>query len=450
VKLHKKDGMHIAAVGLWHQGAVAAACLAELGHDVVGADHDAERIEHLSAGRAPLYEPGLDELLQDMLHSGRLRFTADVASAVRGRPFVLLAFDTPVDDEDRTDLSEVFETVKKIAPHLEPETVVWVTAQVPVGTCDTLAEMIRDTNPSVRIRLAYSPENLRLGQAIERFRNPPLPVLGADEEETLDRLEGLLSALPVRWQRVSLRTAEMVKHALNSFLATTITLGNEIGNLCDEVGADGKRVAEVLRLEPRVGPKAMLFPGLGFSGGTLARDLQALRRLGDEVELDTYLLDGVWTANQSQNGLVLRKLRKAFGDLAGRRVTVLGLTYKPDTSTLRRSAALDVIADLVRNNVRVSAHDPRADREELARHREFAFHENVYDAIRGAEALVIMTPWPEYRNLDFKKVHEMMSRALVVDAHNMLDAEALTAMGYTYLDVGRGRQPQSGPGKARS
>jgi UDPglucose 6-dehydrogenase len=318
--------------------------------------------------------------------------------------------------------------------------VLYVTAQVPVGTCDRVAEIVAERNPSLRFGVAYSPENLRLGQAIDRFLHPALPVIGSDDPATLDRLEKLLALLHKKWERVGLRTAEMTKHALNSFLATSICFANELGNICDEVGADGQRIAEVLRLEPRIGSKAMLFPGLGFAGGTLARDVHTLRSLGDASGLETLLLDGAWESNRLQNGLVLRKLKKAFSSLEGVRAAVLGLTYKPDTSTLRRSASLEIIADMVREGVRVSAHDPKADRAEVASHTDFRFFEDVYKAVEGADTLVLITAWPEYRSLDFARVRGLMSGDLFIDTANMLDVGKLQAAGFRYLDIGRGRK----------
>ena len=430
----------LAVLGLWHQGVVAAACLADFGHDVVAADGDAKRVADLNAGKAPLFEPGLDALLKKGLAGGGLRFVSDVAGAVRGRQAVLLTFDTPVDENDQSDLGGVFAAVDAITPNLDNDTVILVTAQVPVGTCDELARRIRERRPGLKFGIAYSPENLRLGQAIDRFMHPALPVIGSDDPAVLDRVEQWFAPMGVKWARVDLRTAEMTKHALNAFLATSVTFANELGNLCDEVGADGHRIAEVLRLEPRVGPKAMLFPGLGFSGGTLARDLQTLRGIGDHAGLDTLMLDGIWEANRRQNRLVLRKLTKAFGDTKGVEVTVLGLTYKPDTSTLRRSASLEIIADLVGAGMRVRAHDPKADPAEVARHGEFRFCGDVYEALKGAQAAVLITGWAEYGKLDFARVKNVMARPLLIDVNNMLDAGQLQKLGFTYLDVGRGRR----------
>lgn len=431
----------ICVIGLWHQGVVGAACLADFGYSVIAADHDVQRIDALKLGKAPLYEPGLDDLIQRDLLQGRLTFTDDVAGAVRGISDVWLMFDTPVNERDESDLTEISSTVKEIAPNLEPGTIILVIAQVPIGTCDEIVALIRACRPGLKFSIAYMPENLRLGQAIERFKRPPLPVIGSDETPTLDHLEQVLNPFGVKWERVSLRTAEMTKHALNGFLATSITFANELGNLCDQVGADGHRLAEVLRLEPRIGSRAMLFPGLGFSGGTLARDLQTLRGLGDQYRVDTPMLDGVQASNQAQNDTVMRRLKDIFGgNLNGRRITVLGLTYKPDTSTLRRSAALEVIAGLVRAGANVAASDPRADRNELKAHTSFTFFEDSYDAVEDADALVLMTPWQEYKELDFGIIKARMGRPVVFDTANLWSANDLIQRGLEYFDIGRGRQ----------
>lgn len=429
----------VAVVGLWHQGIVGAACLADWGYDVLAADPDAGKIATLNSGKAPLFEPGLDELLAKGRASGNLSFSTDVAAAVRGRPFILLMHDTPVDGNDQSDLSVVFRDVEAFAPALADGVVLHVTAQVPVGTCDEIRARIQAARPGLKFAIAYSPENLRLGQAIERYRKPPLPIVGSDEPAVFQALETLYAPCGVTWQRCGLRTAEMSKHALNAFLALSVTFANELGNLCDEVGADGHRLAELLRLEPRVGPKAMLFPGLGFAGGTLARDMQTLRGLGDRFGIETPQLDGTWNSNQQQNRLVVRQLKKRLGGLAGRHVAVLGLTYKPDTSTLRRSAALEVIADLAGEKCTITAHDPKADRNELKAYGGFAVCDSAVDAARGADAVVLMTAWADYRTLDFRAVKSVMRGTLVFDTANLWKADAVLAAGLTYLDIGRGR-----------
>lgn len=430
----------ICVIGLWHQGIVGAGCLADLGFSVVAADHDTHKIETLKLGKSPIYEPDLDDVIQRNILQGRLTFTDRVAEAVRGVTDVWLMFDTPVNERDESDLTEIFATVKEVATNLEPDTLIFVTAQVPIGTCDEIRALINSCRPDLKFSVAYMPENLRLGQAIERFKRPPLPVIGSDDLAALDRVERLLQPFGAKWERVNLRTAEMTKHALNGFLAVSITFANELGNLCDEVGADGHRLAEILRMEPRVGPRAMLFPGLGFSGGTLARDLQTLRSLGDRYDVDTPMLDGVQASNQAQNDMVVRRLKGIFEDnLKGRHIAVLGLTYKPDTSTLRRSAALEVITGLLRAGATVAASDPRADRNELKAYAALEFYENPYDAVQGADALVLMTPWKQYKELDFRDIRPRMARPVVFDTANFWSANELIRNGIEYFDIGRGR-----------
>lgn len=433
--------MKVCVIGLWHQGIVGAACLAECGYDVIAADHLLGTIETLKFGKAPLYEPGLDDMIQKGILLKRLTFTNNVAAAVRGVRDVLLMFDTPVNDNDESDLSEIMATAREIAPHLEQDVVILVTAQVPIGTCSEIAGAIGAVNRGLKFGIAYMPENLRLGQAIDRFKHPPLPVIGSDDAETLNRVAELLKPLRSHWERVNLRTAEMTKHALNGFLATSITFANELGNLCDEMGADGHRLAEVLRLEPRVGTKAMLTPGLGFAGGTLARDIQTLRKLGDRHGVETPQLDGTWKSNQQQNHSVIHRLRKAVGgSLGGRRVCVLGLTYKADTSTLRRSAALEIISELSREGAVVTGSDPKADRSELKDIEGFTFFENPYEAASGTEAVILMTPWQQYRDLNFEELRARMNRPIIVDTANLWPGDDMIRRGFEYYDIGRGRK----------
>ncbi len=437
--------MNVLVIGLWHQGVVGAACLAKLGHEVAAFDDDPARRALLAAGDLPVYEPGLRELVREQVAAGRLRWLS-APDAAPSPDAVLLMHDTPVNARDESDPTCVLDSVGLFAPSMGPGSDVLVTAQVPVGSCERLAGALRGSRPDWRGGLAYAPENLRLGQGIERFLNPPLPVMGADDAGVLDRLAALWPA-GIHWDRVSLRTAEMAKHALNGFLAATIAFANELGNLCDEVGADGRRIAEALRREPRVGPKAMLTPGLGFAGGTLARDVQTLRSIGDRAGLETPFLDGLMEANAAQNGIVLRKLRQAFGgSLAGRRVAILGLTYKPDTSTLRRSASVELAEALLREQALVTAADPRADRAEVAALRGLRFHEDPMEAARGAEAVVLMTPWNEYRVLDLGALRAAVRSPLLLDTASLWKPADVEGAGWTYLDIGRGRK--AGPCKS--
>ena len=431
--------------GLWHQGVVAAACLADWGYEVVGIDFDFQKIQKLNLGNAPIYEPGLDALLSSGLFNNKLCFSKGLPEQIKNAEVVLISHDTPVDEDDNSDLSGVFESIEYLAPHLSDGVILHVTAQVPVGTCDKFVELIRLMRPNLRFSIAYSPENLRLGQAINLYRTPMLPVIGTNEEQTFKLLKEFYAPAQVDWQYCSLRTGEMLKHALNSFLALSITFANELGNLCDKIKVDGHRMAQLLRLEPRIGAKAMLMPGLGFSGGTLARDIQTLKKLGRGVGIETILLDGLWSANQQQNKLVADRMIEYFnGSLKGVVISVLGLTYKADTSTLRRSAALELINDLVESGAEVKASDPMADREELKDYNNFQFFEKAFDAIAGADVLLLVTPWTEYKKIDFRVVRGLLRGDLIFDAANILKSEDVENCGLKYANIGGGKLFGSG------
>ena len=289
--------MRVAVIGLRRQGVVGAACLAEWGHQVVAADHDYEWIRSLAEGRAGLSEPGLDELIQLGIKSGHLSFTNNLEAAVAGCRAVFLMHDTSVEGRDGYDLSALLRALTDMAPGLAAGVIILVTAQVPVGTTAELGKLLQQLRPGLGAHLAYAPENMPEGSAVAYFRQPPFPVLGAEEAETFSVLETLFQSTGASWHRCDVRTAEMVRYALHGYLAVTTCFANELGNLCGTVGADSQRLATLLRLDPRIGCEAPLIPGPGFSGGSLARDLQALRHLGVSAGLPTALLDGAWTSN---------------------------------------------------------------------------------------------------------------------------------------------------------
>ena len=429
----------ITVIGLWHQGIVGAACLADAGFDVIAGDADSARVEELRRRSPPVYEPGLVELIDAGLARGKLRFTSDLERAVRGSTQVWLMHDTPVDEDDNPDVGRLVSDLHRIIAGLPDEVPILVTAQVPVGTCGMLEAEIRRRRPGLQAGIAYSPENLRLGRAIERFRNPALPVIGTDHDWVFDRVSGVLGVFHQEWQRCDLRTAEMLKHALNAFLAAQVTFGNEIGNLCESVNVDGRRLAELLRREPRVGPQAMLSPGLGFSGGTLARDTRTLLRIARLHGVPTPFLNGLWEANQQQLLLPVRRLERTLGSLQGRRIAVWGLTYKPGTSTLRRSASLTIIAELLKRGASVRAYDPRADVSELAE-ADFEVREDAISPCDEADALLVVTGWPEFREQDFAEVARRMKGNIVFDCNNVLSPYGLAAHGLRWHGIGVGRR----------
>ncbi len=432
----------ICVIGLWHLGSVYAACLADLGYSVIGVDSDRTRVENLTRGIPPLYEPGLAELIAGNTKVERLTFTTDLRLAVKGARYVLVTIDTPVDDNDEVDLSSVLSTAEELATCLEDESMLVIGSQVPVGTCHRIKALIKEKNPSLVFDIAYSPENLRLGKAIDYFKNQERIVIGADSEATLDSVEKLFGVILAPKLRMDLKSAEMTKHAINAFLATTISFANELANLCDEAGADALKVAAALKTESRIGPGLPLLPGLGFAGGTLARDLNILRKLGDRHDYDTRLVDAVLAINKEQNRLVIKKLENIFGSVEGLTVGILGLTYKVGTSTLRRSAALEIIRDLCRGGARVKACDPRADLAELKQHREFEFYPDTDEVATDADALVLVTEWPEFRDLDFERLKALMRRPVIIDTKNMMYDRQLGKKGFIYSGVGTGLKEQ--------
>ena len=428
----------VCVIGLWHLGLVTSACLADLGRTVIGFDSDPQLIEGLRKHRLPLFEPGLEELVAKGIAKERLWFTADPQEALAGAKYVIIAHDTAVDERDESDLSQVMAAASHLARHLEDGSIVVISSQVPVGTCERIQVTIRRGKPSRDFGIACVPENLRLGQAIERFKNPEMIVIGSDDVAVASAVDELLAGIDGPRVVVGIRTAEMTKHALNAFLATCISFANEMANLCDEVDADALDVARALHLDRRIGPLAPLRPGLGFAGGTLARDLKTLRKLGERNESGTPLITAVLRVNEQQSHVVTRKLTRVYGSLEGLRVGVLGLTYKPGTSTLRRSVALEIIGELTALGATVKAHDPRANLEELPDIANFEFCPNPCAVADGSDALVIVTEWPEFRDLDFVAMKKSMRNPVLVDAQNMLDAKEMTQMGFQYLGVGRG------------
>ncbi len=432
------ENKKVCVIGIWHLGAVYSVCLADMGYQVIGVDPDTKRVHDLNNGIPPVFEPGLKELLISNIESGRLNYTTDIDNAVKGCPFVMVTFDTPVDDNDDVDLSPVLNACREIATKLENGDLVIISSQVPVGTCDYIKSMIEQNNPSLDFDIACSPENLRLGKAIEYFKKPDRIVIGADSSTTLDRVEAFFSVIPAPTLRMNLRTAEMTKHALNAFMATSISFANEIANLCDELGADALKIAEALKSDVRVGPGVPLYPGLAFAGGTLARDLKILKKLAKDCGYETALIDAVLRVNQRQNSLVLRKLQKIYGSVSNLTIGILGLTYKAGTSTLRRSAALEIIRELTENGALVRAFDPKAAPEEVKQHHEFEFLFDAYAVAKGADALVIITEWPEFKNLDFDLIKASMKKPVVIDAKNLLDSQQLINKGFLYSGVGRG------------
>ena len=427
--------MKICVFGLWHLGCVTAACLSEH-FRVIGLDPDSKTVAQLSAGNPPISEPGLDELIRDGLSTGRLSFTNDQADALADADIVWVAFDTPVDEEDRADVAFVEKQIGSVFPHLDPGSMVLISSQLPAGSTRRLETRYREQYPGRGVRFAYSPENLRLGKALDVFRHPARIVVGARSTEDREMLRNLLSPFCDNLVWMSVESAEMTKHALNAFLANSIVFINEIAAVCEQVGADAKQVEQGLKTDERIGPQAYLAAGGPFAGGTLARDVEFLARTAKYLGVPVPLLESIKRSNDLHKNWYQRKLESVCGPLAGKTVTVLGLTYKPGTNTLRRSAAVELCGWLSGQKATINAFDPAVRRlpDELT--HSVILYDSAAEALKNSDALVVATEWPEFRNLTARDLTESMKTPIVVDANRFLEKSLVVAPPLRYFAVG--------------
>ncbi|MEE8574454.1 MAG: nucleotide sugar dehydrogenase [Thermodesulfobacteriota bacterium] len=431
--------MNICVAGLWHLGSVTAACLAHAGNSVIGLDPDKENVERLGAGTPPIAEPGLAELIKEGLYSNRLSFTTDSSAALADAEVVWITYDTPVDADDNADVEYVLDRVKELYAGLNDGTIVIISSQLPVGSTRVLEEALASEYPDKKVSFAASPENLRLGKAISVFTNPDRVIVGVREgtkdNNDKERIAKLLEPFTdnIVWMRVE--SAEMTKHAINSFLALSVTFANEIATISELSGADAKEVEKGLKSESRIGPGAYVAPGVAFAGGTLARDISFLTSLGGELNLPVELLKAVRKSNNHHKLWVGTKLKSIIGDLSGKTIAVLGLTYKPGTDTLRRSSAVELCTALTKAGAKVLANDPAIKElpPELA--AEFTLCSSPLEAMRGAAALVIATEWLDFKSITAEEVVTIMENPVVVDPNRFL-AGTLSEARINYSAVG--------------
>ena len=423
----------ICVTGIWHQGAVVAACLADLGHEVVGLC-DPVAANRLAAGEPLVHEPELPELLRAGLAAGRLRFTSNAADALRGAELVFLSTDTPVAEDDSPVLESVYALAQTIRDGIDRDIVLCVSAQVPVGTTSELASIIANNPDGHRCIGVYVPEFLRLGEAVKTFREADRFVVGTSDPEAGDRVAALLEPLGRPVVRTDVHSAEMAKHAANAFLATSISFMNEIADICGVVGADPGDVAAILKLDKRIGPCAYLNPGLGYAGGTLGRELRVLQDIGRREERPTRLTDAVVAVNDARPALVALQLRSALGGLDTRRVAVHGLTYKPGTSTLRRAVSLDIVKSLVDGGATVAASDALADFRPAKELPSMDLYRDPHEAAAGSDALVVLANATS-SVLDFPRLREVMRGDLILDARSSLRPADVRSAGLRYASL---------------
>ncbi|MBA3672697.1 MAG: UDP-glucose/GDP-mannose dehydrogenase family protein, partial [Gemmatimonadaceae bacterium] len=432
--------MNIAVVGSGYVGLVVGACLAETGNDVICADVDAAKIDGLQRNVLPIFEPGLVDYVERNQSQQRLRFTTDVAAAIAQAEVVFIAVGTPPDEDGSADLRHVLGVAEQIGLHMSRELVVVTKSTVPVGTAARVSGVIAQ-NAKHPFHMCSNPEFLKEGAAIDDFMKPDRVVIGVTSEHARRVMSDLYAPFVRTGKPVVLMdiaSAEMTKYAANAMLATRVSFMNEIANLCEALGADVDQVRKGIGSDTRIG-SAFLFPGPGYGGSCFPKDVKALVRRAREQGVEAPILNGVDRTNEAQKHRLFQKVQRALGSIAGTRIAVWGLSFKPNTDDMREAPALVLIEELLDEGAVVVAHDPVAMPE--ARRRlgdRILYAESNYEAMQGADALVIVTDWNEYRHPDFKRMRAALRKRLVIDGRNLYDVAKMSALGFTYESIGRG------------
>jgi len=434
--------MNICMVGAGYVGLVSAACFAEFGWTIDCIDKDAERLEALRRGEIPIYEPGLEDLTRRHVAAGRLRFSSDLASAVANADIVLLAVGTPMRRGDgHADLTHVFAAVDELAPHLTGFTVVSTKSTVPVGTSRQVERRIRQLRPDAHVAVCSNPEFLREGSAIQDFMHPDRILVGCDDEQARETMLRLYKPLALRntpIMFVGRESAELAKYAANAFLAMKISFMNEMADLCEHVGADVQELAEAIGRDRRIGDK-FLHPGPGYGGSCFPKDVSALLRIGRENRSPMTIIEQVHHVNEERKiDMATRIERAAGGSVRDKRVAVLGVTFKPNTDDMREAPSLTVVPVLQSKGAHVRAYDPQGRRHGEALLRGVTWCESALEAAQGADILVVLTEWNEFRALDPAQLKAAMRGDLLVDTRNIYVPAEARAAGFRYVGIGRG------------
>lgn len=426
----------IGVVGLWHLGCTLSACWAKLGHSVIGYDANQSVVENLNRGEPPIFEPGLNDILKKNIQNKTLKFTTKI-DELSSCDFVFLAYDTPVLDNDESDLRPLEKAINAFVDILANQTVVIVSSQTPVGTCQKFRKKLLAKNKT--LDLVYSPENIRLGEAMETYLNPSRIIVGVENYDTQKRITDLFKDIPAELLIMNLSSAEMVKHGINSFLALSITFANQLADLCEQTNADILDVLRGIKSDPRIGIKSYLSPGIGFSGGTLGRDLKVLKNLNNDLKTHSDLFEKIYESNSQRSTIILNRLKTiSGGSLSKRRIGVLGLTYKPRTSTLRRSLPVEIVKQIIKEGAEISVFDPKADYSEWPeRNRNFSKAESAENVISNSDVVVLFTEWPQFRAITWTELINKKKPQAVFDTKNFLADLHLNEMGYRYFGVGR-------------
>ena len=434
--------MHICVVGVGYVGLVTGACFAEFGVNVTCVDKDEDKIELLTKGEVPFYEPGLTELVRKNGQEGRLSFSTEAGSAIRQALVVFIAVGTPSAPDGSADLKYIREVAATIGQNLDGYKVIVTKSTVPVGTSQIINQIIEEERKSgVAFDVVSNPEFLREGSAIEDFMRPNRVVIGTESDQAVAILKDLYSPLyliETPFVITDVQTSEMIKYASNAFLATKVSFINEMANICEQVGADVHQVAKGMGLDGRIGSK-FLHPGPGFGGSCFPKDIRAIEKIGRDHGYSFEIVKAVSRVNKRQRKLMIEKIHKTLGGLEGKVIAILGLTFKPNTDDMREAPSIAIIRGLQRQGAEIRVFDPAGMKEARKIFRSVYYAKDAYDAAQGAHGLVIVTEWNQFRNLNWQRMAELLRKPVVVDLRNIYEPEKMRALGFRYACVGRRR-----------
>ena len=430
----------ICVIGTGYVGLIASVGLSDFGNEIVGVDIDEKKVDMLNKGISPIYEPGVERYLKRNLESGRLTFSTDIAGSIQDSEVIFIAVGTPPKDNGEADLSFVESVVKSIADNLNNYKVIVTKSTVPVGTNRWIKKKMGEYAPGKDFDVISNPEFLREGKATQDFFHPDRTVIGYESEqskEVMFEVYRSLNLISVPFVWCSLETAELIKYASNAFLATKITFINQMANLAETVGADIHTIAKTMGMDGRISPK-FLHPGPGYGGSCFPKDTMAVVQTGDKFGIDMSLIRSVIEANDMQKDRMVEKLEKLVGDFSGKTITVLGLAFKAETDDIRDTPAFNLVDGILKRGANIQAHDPQAMDNFSKLYPQIQYCHSEFDALKGADALVLVTEWNEYRNLNLDKVKEMMKGNIILDTRNLLDGDLVKEKGFIYEGVGRG------------
>lgn len=432
--------MNVSVIGTGYVGLVQGACFADTGNNVICMDIDEKKINSLKKGTIPIYEPGLEEVVRKNAQEGRLEFTTSIKNAVQKSDIIFLCLPTPPTEDGSADLTHVLSVAKQIGEFANSEKIVVSKSTVPVGTVDKIRQLLKK-NATYPIEVVSNPEFLKEGSALQDSLKPDRVVIGTRNKKAIAMLQELYEPFVRTGNPIIVmdeRSSEMTKYAANAFLATKISFMNELANLCEEVGADIDSIRRGIGSDPRIG-KQFLFPGVGYGGSCFPKDVKALIKTAESYQQELTILRSVDTVNETQKSVLLKKLKKHYKDqLKGKTIVLWGLSFKPQTDDIREAPALVMLRELVNLGAIVRAHDPISNSivEPLFKGK-VEFFESSYDALRDADALLVVTEWNEFRRPDFSKMKKLMKKPVILDGRNIYDPKEMKEKGFVYFSIGR-------------